>query len=190
MTLANQQIRTLRSRAHHLKPVVRVGDKGITDNLLVELNRALEDHELIKVNIAGAEREARQALTDKLCQASGAELVQMIGRISVLYRPSDKLKARFVPPLTRSSKQSRSPGVQNEAVHQEFTAKPFTRSSKAKPFTRSSKAKPFTRSSEAKPFTRSSPRSRSPGVHREALILGNAGNKKRKTWILNSSKNK
>jgi RNA-binding protein len=94
MTLANQQIRTLRSRAHHLKPVVRVGDKGITDNLLVELNRALEDHELIKVNIAGAEREERRALTAALCQASGAELVQMIGRISVLYRPSDKLKAR------------------------------------------------------------------------------------------------
>lgn len=94
MTLANQQIRTLRSRAHHLKPVVRIGEKGITDNLLTELNRALEDHELIKVSIAGAERDERQVLTDQLCQTTGAEVVQIIGRVSVLYRPSDKLKAK------------------------------------------------------------------------------------------------
>lgn len=87
MLLTPHQVRTFRSRAHHLKPVVMVGEKGITDNLLAELNRALEDHELIKVSIAGAERADRRLMTEELCQTTGAQLVQLIGRISVLYRP-------------------------------------------------------------------------------------------------------
>ncbi|OQY49402.1 MAG: RNA-binding protein, partial [Candidatus Parabeggiatoa sp. nov. 2] len=69
------QIRHLRSLAHHLKPVVMIGGKGITDNLLAELKRALEDHELIKVSIAGADKKERRALTEELCQASGATQV-------------------------------------------------------------------------------------------------------------------
>ena len=75
MTLTNPQIRHLRSLAHHLKPVVMIGGKGITDNLLAELKRTLEDHELIKVSIAGADKEERRALTEELCQASGATQV-------------------------------------------------------------------------------------------------------------------
>lgn len=90
MGLNNQQIRHLRGLAHHLKPVLMVGDKGMSDNLLAELDRVLEDHELIKVSIAGAEREDRRALTAELCEHSGAELVQIIGRISVLYRAAKK----------------------------------------------------------------------------------------------------
>lgn len=84
-----QHIHQLRRRAHHLKPVVRIGDKGITEALLIELNQALQAHELIKVSIAGANRQQRQHLTQQLCQASGAELVHMIGRVSVLYRAHD-----------------------------------------------------------------------------------------------------
>jgi len=86
MALTQQHLYQLRRRAHHLKPVVKIGDKGITEPLLIELNQALEAHELIKVSIAGADRHQRQQLTQQLCQASGAELVQMIGRVSVLYR--------------------------------------------------------------------------------------------------------
>jgi len=94
MPLASHQIRHLRSLAHPLKPVIMVGGKGLTDNLLAELERALEDHELIKISIAGAEREERRLLTEELCQVSGAQLVQIIGRISVLYRPSQKKLSR------------------------------------------------------------------------------------------------
>jgi RNA-binding protein len=90
MTLTNQQNRHLKSLAHHLKPVVMIGEKGITENLLAELDHALEDHELIKVSITGADKEERRALTEEICQASGATLVQLIGRISVLYRPSQE----------------------------------------------------------------------------------------------------
>ena len=92
MNLTNQQRRQLRSLAHHLKPVVMVGDKGITENLLAELDRALESHELIKVTIAGADKNERRTLSEKLCQNSSAELVQMIGRITVLYRAAQEPK--------------------------------------------------------------------------------------------------
>lgn len=107
MTLTNQQIRQFRSRAHHLKPVVSIGEKGITKNLLAELERALEDHELIKVSIAGAAKTERVILTEELCQASHATLVQMIGRISVLYRPSKKLRQKAFKKLDqKASKQN------------------------------------------------------------------------------------
>ncbi|MDM8561665.1 ribosome assembly RNA-binding protein YhbY [Candidatus Parabeggiatoa sp. HSG14] len=92
MILTTQQIRHLRGLAHHLKPVLMIGEKGISDNVLVELDRALNDHELIKVNIAGAMKKERQVVTKQLCQVSDAQLVQMIGRMSILYRPNKKPK--------------------------------------------------------------------------------------------------
>jgi RNA-binding protein len=94
MLLKPHQIRTFRGLAHHLKPVVMVGEKGITENLLAELNRALDDHELIKVSIAGADRADRRLMTAELCQTTGAQLVQLIGRVSVLYRPRQEVKGR------------------------------------------------------------------------------------------------
>lgn len=91
MQLTSQQTRHLRSLAHHLKPVVMIGEKGLTENVLAEIDRALNDHELIKISIAG-EREERQELSATLCEASNAALVQLIGRITVLYRPAKKPK--------------------------------------------------------------------------------------------------
>jgi RNA-binding protein len=92
MNLTNKQRSHLRSLAHHLKPVVMVGDKGITENLLAELDRALEAHELIKVSISGADKKQRRTLSEELCQNGTAELVQMIGHITVLYRPAQEPK--------------------------------------------------------------------------------------------------
>ncbi|ALG68690.1 ribosome assembly RNA-binding protein YhbY [Beggiatoa leptomitoformis] len=96
MSLTTHQTRYLRSLAHALKPVVMIGNKGITDSLLAELDNALNFHELIKVSIASDDREARREVTQALCEASGAETVQLIGRISVLYRPAQP--ARIVLP--------------------------------------------------------------------------------------------
>jgi RNA-binding protein len=95
MSLNNQQIRKLRALAHHLKPVIMVGDKGITENLLKELHRALETHELLKVTIAGADKATRLEMTQALCEASQAEIVQIIGRISILYRKSKEPKIQI-----------------------------------------------------------------------------------------------
>ncbi len=92
MKLSKRQIRHLRGLAHHLKPVVMIGDKGITDNLLTELHYALEAHELIKVSIAGVDKEERRTLTEQLCHSSRATVVQFIGRTSILYRPNKETK--------------------------------------------------------------------------------------------------
>ena len=89
MKLTTQQIRRLRQLAHHLKPVVMIGDKGVSDNVLAELDRALEAHELIKVRIS-ADKTQKRAMTEKISQHSGAQIVQLIGHMSVLYRASEK----------------------------------------------------------------------------------------------------
>lgn len=87
--LTPQNIRKLRGLAHHLKPVLMIGNQGITDNILIELDISLNVHELIKVTISSTEREDRHMMTTVLCEKSGAELVQKIGKISILYRPAN-----------------------------------------------------------------------------------------------------
>jgi RNA-binding protein len=78
----------LRARAHHLPPVVLVGDAGLTDAVVQEADRALTTHELIKVRIAGDDRKARAASRTALCERLGCALVQSIGKVIVLWRPS------------------------------------------------------------------------------------------------------
>ena len=77
---------SLKARAHHLKPVVLIGAKGLTDAVVEETNVALLAHELIKVKINGAEREDRQQMTASLCERTQAELVQLIGNTAIIYR--------------------------------------------------------------------------------------------------------
>ncbi|GAV20023.1 RNA-binding protein [Mariprofundus micogutta] len=91
MPLSNKQIKALKSKAHHLKPVVRIGQKGITENVMMEINNALDIHELIKVHIADDDRESRQQSGSDLAAQSGAELVSQIGKTCILYRqkPAD-----------------------------------------------------------------------------------------------------
>lgn len=95
MPLSAEQRRQYRALAHDLKPVVQVGDNGISEGVQQELERALDDHELIKVKIASTDREERRELIDEACRSSGAELVQIIGKVAVLLRraadPNPKL---------------------------------------------------------------------------------------------------
>jgi RNA-binding protein len=75
----------LRAEAHTLKPVVMIGQSGLTSGVLAELDQALNTHELLKVRIR-AERDVRKLITEKICADSGAELIQSIGQIAVIYR--------------------------------------------------------------------------------------------------------
>lgn len=84
--LAKAKQSQLRSQAHGLKPVVLLGQHGYTPAVAAEIDRALNDHELIKVKIPGDERDHRRLLTNIICQELNAELVQSIGKIIVLYR--------------------------------------------------------------------------------------------------------
>ncbi len=95
MSLSPEQRREYRAIAHHLKPVIIVGDKGLSDGLREELERALNDHELIKVKIASQDREVRQEVITALCQSTGAQLVQTIGKIAVILRRAAKPNAKL-----------------------------------------------------------------------------------------------
>ena len=75
----------LRAEAHTLKPVVMIGQSGFTTAVLAEIEQALDSHELIKVKIR-AERDERKLISEKICTDTGAELIQTIGQIAVIYR--------------------------------------------------------------------------------------------------------
>lgn len=74
-----------RAAAHTLKPVVIVGQSGLTLSVLAEIEVALNVHELIKIKIR-AERDDRKCIIEKICNEAGAELIQMIGQVAVIYR--------------------------------------------------------------------------------------------------------
>lgn len=86
MTLVPKERQHLKGLAHKLKPVVLVGSNGVTPAVMKEVERALYDHELIKIRIQATEREARRELFEAIREASGAELIQTIGAIGVFYK--------------------------------------------------------------------------------------------------------
>lgn len=85
----------LKRIAHHLAPVVLVGERGVSEAVIAETERALADHELIKVRLTSADRTARDAMARELATACQADVVQSIGKIAVLFRknpePNHKL---------------------------------------------------------------------------------------------------
>lgn len=85
--------RALKSRAHALEPVVMISGKGLSDAVTAEIERALEHHELIKIRVLGDDRAARAALFEAVCARTGAQPVQLIGKILVVYRPRPAAKA-------------------------------------------------------------------------------------------------
>jgi len=95
--LSEKQKRHLRGLGHQHKPVVRIGAHGYTPAVQSELNEALLRHELVKVRIAAGERGTRDAVITQLCTDTGAELVQRIGNIALVYR-RHPAKPRLVLP--------------------------------------------------------------------------------------------
>jgi RNA-binding protein len=85
--LTPAQRKALRAQAHHLKPVVMIGDAGLTDAVLAEADRALRIHELIKIRVFGDDRAARDALMEQVCAGLDCAPVQSIGKLLVVYRP-------------------------------------------------------------------------------------------------------
>jgi RNA-binding protein len=85
--MTSTQRRTLRARAHHLQPVVMIGDGGLTTAVLNEINKNLSSHELIKIRVLSGEYAARKQFLDEICTSLGAAPVQHIGKVLVVYRP-------------------------------------------------------------------------------------------------------
>jgi RNA-binding protein len=78
--------RELKARAHALDPVVLIGAAGLSPAALAEIERSLKSHELIKVRVPGADRSGREAILEEICRRTGAQSVQHIGKIILLFR--------------------------------------------------------------------------------------------------------
>ena len=89
------KIRQLRAIGHKLKPVVTISQAGLTDGVSLELDRALRDHELIKVKIPSKSSGSRKEIIDEICKASSAKIVQELGNILLLIRRTKKPNPRL-----------------------------------------------------------------------------------------------
>lgn len=85
MSLSRSQRRYLKGLAHHIKPVVMVADRGLSENVVNEIRQQLDHHELIKIRVR-AERDTRDAIMGDISRITGAESIQQIGQIGVFYR--------------------------------------------------------------------------------------------------------
>lgn len=90
MKLNNTQKKFLRQSAHHLKPVIWVGQHGITESVINEIEQTLERHELIKIKLRVGEREERDAGIKEICDKTSAENIQRIGNILTLYKRNEE----------------------------------------------------------------------------------------------------
>lgn len=104
----------LRAQAHALNPVVMIGADGLTPAVLKEITRSVSAHELIKIRVAGDDREARAAMFEHICDTLGAAPVQHIGKLLVIYRPAPAEPVGAVP--TRTPK-GRTPKVVTVVKH-------------------------------------------------------------------------
>jgi RNA-binding protein len=92
MNLSEHQKKYLRGLGHQLKPLIMVGDAGLSESLLAEYESTLRHHELIKVRIRVGDRDTRDTMIDKLCTGSSAILVQRVGNVALIFRQNLKKK--------------------------------------------------------------------------------------------------
>ena len=98
MNLSESQKKYLRGLGHALKPVVMVGEAGLTEGVMAEFDSCLEHHELIKVRVKVGDRSERDRIISELCSAGQAVLVQRIGNMALLFRENPEKKKRIQLP--------------------------------------------------------------------------------------------
>lgn len=97
MDLNEKQKKHLRRLGHDLHPLVTLGNAGLTDGVAAEFERALADHELVKVKARLGDRELRDAAFASLQERTGSTLVQRIGNVGLFFRPKPKLSRIVLP---------------------------------------------------------------------------------------------
>lgn len=95
MTISNTAKKLYRAIGHNLHPIVTIAQKGLNKNIRLELERALTDHELIKIKLIAADRSDKKALVAIICQEFKSECVQSIGHTALLYRRAKKPDGKF-----------------------------------------------------------------------------------------------
>lgn len=106
LELTSRERSDLRSAAHPLKPVVLIGDNGLTDAVLKEIDRALTAHGLIKVRAGGSDRDEREAMLTSICDALSCASVHHLGKTLILFRP---LPGNVAPAPTEDTPARRKP---------------------------------------------------------------------------------
>lgn len=90
MKLSKKDISFLRAQAHTLNPVVIIGNAGLSEGVISEIDSSITHHELIKVRVNAADRESRQHMLEHICSTIGCTLIQTIGHIGIIYRQAEK----------------------------------------------------------------------------------------------------
>jgi len=90
MNLSESQKKFLRGLGHQLKPVIMIGDAGLTDSVLSEFSSSIEHHELIKVRVRAGDRKVRDEIIDELCRQGSCSLVTRIGNVALVYRRNEE----------------------------------------------------------------------------------------------------
>lgn len=90
MTTSATDKKHLRRLGHNLKPVVTIATKGLTDTVNAEIDRALNDHELIKIKVSVGDRTTKKSVSEDICDNHGAELIQSIGHMLLIFRAAKK----------------------------------------------------------------------------------------------------
>ena len=90
MPISEKQRRHLKGLAHHLKPVVIIGQHGLSEGVTGEIDAALDAHELIKVRVNAADRDERKAMIEAICEQNKADFVNAIGHVAIFYRRHPK----------------------------------------------------------------------------------------------------
>ncbi|TWX73604.1 ribosome assembly RNA-binding protein YhbY [Colwellia sp. C1TZA3] len=95
MNLNKKQIQYLKGLAHSLKPVVLLGNNGLTEAVVAEIDYALSHHELIKIKIPTEDRETKALIVEAICRETNSTKVQVIGKTLVIFRQSEEKKIRI-----------------------------------------------------------------------------------------------
>jgi RNA-binding protein len=97
MKLSSKQIRFLREQAHHLNAIARVGDGGVSESFLKELDKLLTHHELIKIKLSAGDKATKKDVVDNICQQTHSVCVQTIGHTTVIFRKNPQAPKIEIP---------------------------------------------------------------------------------------------
>jgi len=93
MPLSNAQVKELKAHAHSLKPVVRLGQSGLSTSVLDEVELALNHHELIKVKVSGSDRDEKKEMISTIAEKTHSDVIQSIGSVAVFFRENPDKKS-------------------------------------------------------------------------------------------------
>jgi putative YhbY family RNA-binding protein len=109
LALSPHERRALRAKAHHLRPVVTIGQQGLTPTVLTEIDLALNAHGLVKVRVFEDDRDLRDALLAEIADGLDAAPVQHIGKLLVLWRPQPEPESEAAPAKVPATQPPRAP---------------------------------------------------------------------------------